>query len=83
MGERVFKTLDQQLDILVTRGVNIKDEDSESAKDFLLKNNHLCRLRFDRTNCKTAISKTVIANPDKIRDKIQAYPTIGEGLITS
>lgn len=27
MGERVFKTLNQQLDILVTRGVNIKDED--------------------------------------------------------
>lgn len=40
MGERVFKTLDQQLDILVTRGVNIKDEDRESAKDFLLKNNY-------------------------------------------
>ena len=37
MGERVFKTLDQQLDILISRGVNIKEEDKESAKDFLLK----------------------------------------------
>lgn len=40
MGERVFKTLDQQLDILISRGVNIKEEDKESAKDFLLKNNY-------------------------------------------
>lgn len=40
MGERVFKTLDQQLDILISRGVDIKEEDRESAKDFLLKNNY-------------------------------------------
>jgi len=40
MGERVFKTLDQQIEILRSRGLIIKDEDYDSAKQFLLKNNY-------------------------------------------
>lgn len=40
MGERVFKTLDQQIDILTGRGLIINDSDRESAKDFFLKNNY-------------------------------------------
>ena len=38
MDEKTFKTLDEQLDILKTRGVIISDE--QQAKDFLLTNNY-------------------------------------------
>lgn len=40
MGERVFKTLDQQIGILKSRGVNINDTDIDMAIDFLLRNNY-------------------------------------------
>lgn len=40
MGERVFKTLDQQIDILTDRGLNISSDEIEATKDFLLKNNY-------------------------------------------
>ena len=41
------------------------------------------KLQFNGSNGKAAVSETVIADTYKIGNKIQAYPSIGERLITS
>ena len=40
MGERVFKTLDEQVNILKSRNLVIPDEEVDLVKDFLLRNNY-------------------------------------------
>lgn len=40
MGEKVFKTIEQQVELLTSRGLIIPDEDMQMAKEFLLHNNY-------------------------------------------